>query len=122
MHRSRRTFAVNLGYVVGAAAALAAVLVAFSLPVRAQEQYQFETDLMAKRRVFRDVGAGFREIRRGTNGNYFVLTAPAPAVKIYDSSGKVIGQVPSSTAAEAKGAALVYGESFDVDHDGRVVV
>jgi hypothetical protein len=110
------------GYVVCAAAALAAVLVAFSLPVRAQEQYQFETDLMAKRRVFRDVGAGFREIRRGTNGNYFVLTAPAPAVKIYDPSGKVIGQVPSSSAAAAKGAALVYGESFDVDHDGRVVV
>ena len=121
MHRSRRMFATR-GYVVCAAAALAAVLVAFSLPVRAQEQYQFETDLMAKRRVFRDVGAGFREIRRGTNGNYFVLTAPAPAVKIYDPSGKVIGQVPSSSAAAAKGAALVYGESFDVDHDGRVVV
>src|SRR4029077_10441725 len=121
MHRSRRMFATR-GYVVCAAAALAAVLVAFSLPLRAQEQYQFETDLMAKRRLFRDVGAGFREIRRGTNGNYFVLTAPAPAVKIYDPSGKVIGQVPSSSAAAAKGAALVYGESFDVDHDGRVVV
>ena len=109
-------------YAVSAAAGLAAVLVAFPSLVRAQEQYQFETDLMAKRRVFRDVGAGFREIRRGTNGNYFVLTAPAPAVKIYDPSGKVIGQVPSSSAAAAKGAALVYGESFDVDHDGRVVV
>jgi hypothetical protein len=51
-----------------------------------------------------------------------VLTAPAPAVRIYDSSMKIIGQVPSESGAAAKGAPLVYGESFDVDHDGRVVV
>ena len=122
MHRSRRAFAVNHGYIVCAAAALAAVLVEFSLPVRAQEQYQFETDLMAKRRVFRDVGAGFRQIRRGPNGNYYVLSAPGPAVMIYDPSGKVIGQFPSASAAAVKGAALVYGDSFDMDHDGRIVV
>ena len=65
---------------------------------------------------------GFREIRRGPNGNYYILTAPAPAVLIYDPSGKRVGQIPSVSAAAAKGAALVYGESFDVDHDGRVVV
>jgi hypothetical protein len=108
---------------VCAAAALAAVLVVFlSLPVCAQDQYQYEADLVAKRRLYRDLGAGFREIRRGPNGNYYVLTAPAPAVLIYDSSGKQIGQVPSLSAAAAKGAALLYGESFDVDHDGHVVV
>ncbi len=110
-------------YIVRAAAALAALLALFvSLPVRAQEQYQFESDLTAKRRLYRDVGAGFREIRRGPDGNYYVLTAPAPAVLIYDPSGKQVGQVPSLSAAAAKGAALVYGESFDVDRDGRVVV
>ena len=110
-------------YSVCAAAALAAVLVVFlSLPVCAQDQYQYEADLVAKRRLYRDLGAGFREIRRGPNGNYYVLTAPAPAVLIYDSSGKQIGQVPSLSAAAAKGAALLYGESFDVDHDGHVVV
>jgi hypothetical protein len=92
------------------------------LPARAQEPYQYESDLMAKRRLYRDVGAGFRQIRRGPNGNYYLLTAPAPAVLIYDPSGKRIGQVPNISAAAAKGAALVYGESFDVDHDGRVVV
>ena len=108
---------------VSAAAALATGLALFlSFPARAQEQYQYESDLVAKRRFYRDVGAGFREIRRGPNGNYYVLTAPAPAVLIYDKSGKSVGQVPSASAAAAKGAALVYGESFDVDHDGRVVV
>jgi len=92
------------------------------MPVHAQEQYQYESDLTAKRRVYRDVGAGFREIHRGPNGNYYVLTAPAPAVLIYDPSGKLIGQVPSQSGVAAKGAAIVYGESFDVDHEGRVVV
>jgi len=122
MHRSRRTFAVNRLYSVSTAAALAAVLAFLSLPARAQEQYQYESDLEAKRRLYANVGAGFREIHRGPNGNYYVLTAPAPAVLIYDSSRKLIGQVPSQTGVAAKGAALVYGESFDVDHDGRVVV
>src|SRR6202521_4717764 len=108
---------------VSAAAALATVLALFlSFPARAQEQYQYESDLVAKRQLYRGVGAGFREIRPGPNGNYYVLTAPAPAVLIYDKSGKSVGQVPSASAAAVKGTALVYGQSFDVDHDGRVVV
>jgi len=89
---------------------------------RAQEQFQFESDLTAKRRVFESVGAGFRAVRRGPNGNYFILTAPAPAVQIYDATGKRVGQIPSESAVKIKGAALVYGESFDVDHEGRVAV
>jgi hypothetical protein len=110
-------------YPVCAAAVLAAVpALILSPPARAQEPYQYESDLVAKRQLYRGVGAGFRAIHRGPNGNYYVLTAPAPAVLIYDPSGKRIGQVPSSSAAAVKGAALMYGESFDVDHDGRVVV
>ena len=105
------------------AVALATALALFlSFPARAQEQYQYESDLVAKRQLYRGVSAGFRQIRRGPNGNYYLLTAPAPAVLIFDKSGKSVGQVPSASAATAKGAALVYGESFDVDHDGRVVV
>jgi hypothetical protein len=107
---------------VWAGSALAIVLVFLSFPARAQEPYQYENDLVAKRRLYRDVGPGFRQIHRGPNGNYYVLTAPAPAVLIYDSSLKLIGQVPSQSAAAAKGVALLYGESFDVDHDGHVVV
>ena len=123
MYRQRRTFPVNRLQSVCAAAVLAALpAMCLSLPARAQEQYQFESDLLAKRQLFRDVAAGFREIHRGPNGNYYVLTAPAPALVIYDPSGKRVGQVPSQSAAAVKSAALVYGESFDVDHDGRVVV
>jgi len=104
------------------AAALAAVTIFLSIPARAQEPYQFETDLMAKKRLYAEVGAGFREIRPGPDGNFYVLTAPAPAVLIYDASRKLIGKIPSQAGASAKGAAIMYGESFDVDHDGHVVV
>jgi len=97
-------------------------LLAANVPVRAQEQFQYETDLTAKRRVFESVGAGFRGVRRAANGNYYILTAPAPAVMIFDAKGKRIGQVPNEAAAANKSEALIYGESFDVDHDGRVVV
>jgi hypothetical protein len=105
---------------VAALAAVAALL--FSLPAPAQEPYQYESDLMARRQLFKNIGAGFRQIHRGPNGNYYVLTAPAPAVQIFDSTGKLLGQVPSQSTAADKSAAIVYGESFDVDHDGRVVV
>lgn len=106
---------------VSAAVVLAAAL-AFALPARAQEAYQYESDLTAKRQLFKTVSAGFRQIHRGPNGNYYVLTAPAAAVQIYDSTGKLVGQIPSASAAADKTAAIVYGESFDVDRDGRVVV
>jgi hypothetical protein len=106
-----------------AACVIFAILGAISpLPSKAQEQFQYETDLAAKGRVFDGVGAGFRAIRRAANGNYYILTAPAPALQIYDAKGKRAGQIPNDSAAKSKGAALVYGESFDVDRDGRVAI
>jgi hypothetical protein len=114
---------MNRAYSVCAAAVLAAMLTTF-LPLsgHAQEQYQYESDLVARKRILPDVGAGFRQIRIGPNGNFYVLTAPAPALLIYDPSGKRVGQIPDTSAAAAKNAALVYGESFDIDHDGHIVV
>src|SRR6476659_6184731 len=101
MHRSRRKFPVKRLCFSYSAASLVAVLALLFLPhpVRAQEPYQYESDLVAKRRLYSSVGAGFRQIRRGPNGNYYLLTAPSPAVLIYDSAGKQIGQVPNSSAA-----------------------
>jgi hypothetical protein len=125
MHRSSRTRrgAVNRMCRIWTVVALTVTgAVIFSLPARAQDEYQFEHDLAAKGRLYEQAGAGFREVHRGPDGNYYILTAPAPAVQIYDPSGKRTGQVPSEAEAAAKGAALVYGQSFDVDHDGRVVV
>ena len=123
INRSRRAFSARRLHIISTEAVLAAALIAiFSVPARAQEEYQFEHDLVAKGRLYDQVGAGFREIHRAQDGNYYILIAPAVAVQIYDTSGKRIGQVPSEAEATAKGAALVYGQSFDVDRDGRVVV
>src|ERR1700684_3275265 len=115
---------MNRAYSVCMAAMLAAMLTPF-LPLsgRAQEQYQYESDLVARKRILPDVGAGFRQIRIGPNGNFYVLTAPAPALLIYDPSGKRVGQIPDAGAAAAsKNAAIVYGESFDIDPDGHIAV
>src|SRR6266576_654699 len=103
-----------------AALSVVAVVALAPTPFRAQEQFQFESDLLAKRRVFEAVGPGFRATRRDSNGNYYVLTAPSNAVQVYDAAGKRIGQIPRDAAA--KGSALVYGESFDVDRDGHLAV
>jgi hypothetical protein len=110
-------------YSICVASTLAAISVGIlALPCDAQEQFQYEADLVAKGRLFTAVGAGFRSIRRGPNGDYYILTAPAPALQIYDAEGKRVGQVPSESSAKTKGAALVYGESLDVDRQGRVTV
>ena len=91
--RSRRAFSPGRLHQVWAVATLAAAGAAiFSPPARAQEEYQFEHDLVAKGRLYDQVGAGFREVHRGPDGNYYVLIAPAPAVQIYDPSGNRIGQ------------------------------
>jgi hypothetical protein len=103
---------MKLAYSLCVAAVLAALLTTF-LPLsgHAQEQYQYESDLVARKRILPAVGAGFRQIRIGPNGNFYVLTAPAPALVIYDASGKRVGQIPDASAATAKNTALVYGES-----------
>jgi hypothetical protein len=106
------------GYVV--ALSVAAIAALGPTPLHAQEQFQFESELLAQQRVFEAAGPGFRAIHRGPKGNYYVLTAPSSAVQIYDAAGKRVGQIPGETAV--KGAALVYGESFDVDRDGNLAV
>jgi hypothetical protein len=106
------------GYVV--ALSVAAIAALGPTPFHAQEQFQFESELLAQQRVFEAAGPGFRAIHRGPKGNYYVLTAPSSSVQIYDAAGKRVGQIPGETAV--KGAALVYGESFDVDRDGNLAV
>lgn len=84
---------------------------------------QGEKELLARKRVFPEVGAGARAVRHDAGGRYYVLTAPGPAVLVYDAAGKRIGQVPSaSSPAASKEAALVYGDDLDVDDAGRLYV
>jgi hypothetical protein len=83
-------------------------------------------ELLAKRRVFESVGAGLRSIRRDARGQYYILTAPGPAVLVFDAQGKRVRQVPphveGSPGSSRSSDAIEYGEGLDTDADGRVYV
>ena len=74
-------------------------------------------------RIFPDVGAGLRTIRRGPSGNYYVLTAPGAAAMIYSPDGKQIGQVPAvSSLRSSADSSILNGADLQVDSAGRVFV
>jgi len=90
---------------------------------------QVESELLARRRVFPEIGAGLRAIKRDTAGRYYVLSAPGPAVLVYDAAGQRVGQIPRLSAPPgapippvSKDAVLVYGDDLDVDSAGRIYV
>ena len=80
---------------------------------------QGNTDHYEGRRVFTEVGRGVRAIRRGPQGQYYILVAPGRVVLIYDSAGKRIGQVPTKLEGAAD---IIYGTALDVDQSGRLYV
>jgi hypothetical protein len=92
-----------------------AALLVFPFFARAQGN----TDHNEGRRVFSNIGGGVRAIRRGPQGQYYILVAPSRVVLVFDSTGKQIGQVPAKIEGAA---AIVYGVALDVDQSGRLYV
>lgn len=80
---------------------------------------QSDEDIVARARLFPDVGPGVRAIRRSAGGRYYILTAPGAAIGIYTAEGQRAGQVPANPTKES---AIVFGEDFDLDSSGRVYV
>lgn len=74
------------------------------------------------------VGPGLRAVKRGVDGNYYVLTAPGPSAAEFDRAGKLIRRIPAYE--EGKGpspqspqlAAITFGEDMDVDAQGTIYV
>jgi SMP-30/Gluconolactonase/LRE-like region len=93
---------------------------------RAQLMPEPDIELLAKRRVFESVGPGLRGIQRDAAGHYYILSAPAGAVLVFDSQGQRLRQVPPAAGgAPGKASvhdAIVYGDGLDVDAEGRVYV
>src|ERR1700730_9999561 len=107
-------------------------------PMRAQE----DPTLDAAQRRFPDVGAGFRAIRRGQDGAYYILvpatpsdpgdspkraplwkrTQPpahsVPVVLVFDSQGRKLRQIP----VRPRPGELVSPSSMDLDASGRVYI
>ena len=103
---------------------LFACLVAYLAGVsRAQE---LEDELTAKARILPNIGPGLRAMQIGSDGNTYVLTAPASYVSVFGKDGKLVRNVPSyaETAGPASQELRVirFGESMDVDASGTVYV
>ena len=87
---------------------------------------EIDADLMAKRRVFKEIGTGLRAVRRAANGHYYVLASPSVGVAIYDAQMKRLKffggpeEVPSGQKAPQ--ALIGFGEDCDVDANGNVYV
>jgi hypothetical protein len=85
-----------------------------------------EDELTAKARILPTIGPGLRSVRVGTDGNTYVLTAPATYVSVFGKDGKLVKNAPSY--AESVGPAtqelraIGFGESMDVDAAGTVYV
>jgi len=87
---------------------------------------EVDEQLLAKGRVFPNIGPGLRAIRHGPDGKYYLLASPAVGVAVFDSSGKqlaVIDAPPVEPAATKAGQpAMGFGEDCDVDPKGDVYV
>jgi hypothetical protein len=90
---------------------------------RAQE---LEDELTAKARILSTIGPGLRSVQVGSDGNTYVLTAPASYVSVFGKDGKLVKNVPSyaETAGPASQElrAIRFGESMDVNASGTVYV
>jgi hypothetical protein len=84
----------------------------------AQDQ-EFSRDLLARARVFTEIGPGVVSIKSDSAGRYYVLAAPASVIEIYQVDGKRIGQIPN---ANSRGVKIVYAQDIDVDSSGRLFV
>jgi len=89
---------------------------------------QDEGDLIAKKRLFPGVGPGLRAVKRGADGNFYILSAPGSTATVFDPAGKLLRRVPeydeskAPAAASAQLTSIVYGEDMDVDAQGTVYV
>jgi len=87
---------------------------------------EVDEQLLAKGRVFPNIGPGLRAIRHGADGKYYVLASPTVGVAVFDSTGKplaVIGApTPEPVANKAGQAAIGFGEDCDVDRNGDVYI
>jgi len=98
---------------------LLALVFALALLPMSPAAAQDVSALDARQRVFPEIGPGFRTIRRGPEGHYYVLVAPGVAVGMFDAAGEKLGQIPPQPAGLA---AIVGGAALDVDASGRVYV
>jgi hypothetical protein len=89
---------------------------------------QDEGELTAKKRLLPGVGPGLRAVKRGADGNYYVLSAPGSSASVFDAAGKLLRRVPAFEESKSPNpqtsqlATITFGEDLDVDAQGTVYV
>jgi len=89
---------------------------------------QDEGELTAKKRFLPGVGPGLRAVKRGADGNYYVLSAPGSSASVFDAAGKLLKRVPAFEDSKSPNpqsgqlATITFGEDLDVDAQGTVYV
>ncbi len=89
---------------------------------------QYDGDLTATKRILPGVGPGLRAIKRGAEGNYYVLAAPGSSASEFDQAGKLDRRIPAYEASATPASQssqltnITYGEDLDVDAQGTVYV
>jgi len=76
-------------------------------------------DIVARARLFSELGPGLHALKRDSGGRYYLLAAPATAISVYGTDAKRIGQIP---AANSQGAKIVFADDIDIDATGRLFV
>jgi len=103
----------------------AVVLLCLAAFLVAGSRSEVDEQLLAKGRVFANIGPGLRAVRHGADGKYYVLASPAVGVAVFDSTGKqlsVIGAPAEPAASKAGQPASGFGEDCDVDAKGDVYI
>ena len=89
---------------------------------------QDEGELKAKKRFLPGVGPGLRAVKRGADGDYYVLSAPGSSASVFDAAGKLLKRVPAFEESKSPNpqssplATITFGEDLDVDAQGTVYV
>ncbi len=89
---------------------------------------QYDGDLTATKRLLPGIGPGLRAVKRGADGNYYILTAPGSSASVFNAAGKLVRRVPAYEDSKAAGAQtpeltrITFGEDLDVDAQGTVYV
>lgn len=87
---------------------------------------EVDEQLLARSRVFPDIGPGLRALKRGPEGNFYLLTSPGTTVAIFDPKGTLLRKLPdyrqNAGPASAELRAIQFGEDMDVAPNGTVYV
>ncbi|MCL4524530.1 MAG: hypothetical protein M1453_00380 [Acidobacteria bacterium] len=92
---------------------------------------QAEIDLIARKRVFPEMGPGLIALKHDTAARrYLVLSSRSAGVAVYNEDGLRMGAIPPadtspgtvSSGAKSVSSALQFPSDFDITSDGRLVI